>query len=477
MILVIGKLNNLWYIYIKIFNKKDNKNSKKGKFDIDIMKELTDEEKKNFLKWSEGNKYLYELLCACWENGITTFASCGGHKNGYKIPYLGIIINNNSLPFIKSMLGQIQDMDNIVVTFDVRGNSQLLADEELRGILFYAHNYNCCELFYKMREGIETKERGITLSPKTSRFYDMITRLNATSREELQADVNDDIIVGSTFSTKTQDFIEFEKNKKMIRNIKIIRFFRKLLPFKKLDITRYENLQQKYGFLQREYSGKQTSKMEQYRVENFDNQEKQSNYRKKIRDIEPIESSGLVLTRDTIQEFVEEPCLDACKYLYDLNIETTMSSANKKDVGGHGYIHIALDSLSTENQQIILGMLEQDNEQDRFSLGTERGEIPKRIISIQTPINEETTVGDVRKDFMQVLSLLKMQDVLYGRYSRDEVIQYIKSCYGQDIEIDEELIKDIGFCYCSDEDIYFENEELLNKHLKYKNRESNIRSD
>ena len=63
---------------------------------------------------------------------------------------------------------------------------------------------------------------------------------------------------------------------------------------------------------------------------------------------------------------------------------------------------------------------------------------------------------------MQVLSSLKIQDVLYGRYSRDEVIQYIKSCYGQDIEIDEELIKDIGFCYYSDEDIYFESEELLN---------------
>lgn len=75
---------------------------------------------------------------------------------------------------------------------------------------------------------------------------------------------------------------------------------------------------------------------------------------------------------------------------------------------------------------------------------------------------------------MQVLSSLKIQDVLYGRYSRDEVVQYIKSCYGQDIEIDEELIKDIGFCYYSDEDIYFESEELLNKHLKYKNRESNL---
>lgn len=440
------------------------------------MKELTEEEKKNFLEWSEGNKYLYELLCSCWENGIMTFASCGGHENGNNSPYLGIIINNNSLPFIKNMLGQIQNMENIVVSSGVRGrgNGQLLADEELRGLAFYAHNYNCCELFYKMRKGIETKERETTLSSKASRFYDLLTRLNATSREELQADVNDNIVVDSTFSTKTQDFIDFENSKKMVRNSKLIRFFRKLLPFKKLDTTRYENLQQKYGFLQREYSGERITKMEQYRVENLDNQEEQSIYKKKIRDIEPIETGGSIVTRETLQDFIEVPCLDACRYLYDLNIQTTMSSANKKDVVGYGYIHIALDSLSTENQQIVLRMLEQDNNEDRFSLGTEHGSIPKRIISIKTPINEETTVGDVKKDFMQVLSSLKIQDVLYGRYSRDEVIQYIKSCYGQDIEIDEELIKDIGFCYCSDEDIYFESEELLNKHLKYKNRESNL---
>ena len=251
-----------------VYKKTDNINSKKGKFYIDIMKELTEEEKKNFLEWSEGNRYLYELLCSCWENGIMTYASCGGHENGNNSPYLGVIINNNSLPFIKSMLGQIQDMKNIVVSSGVRGNGQLHANEELRGLAFYAHNYNCCELFYKMRKGIETKERETMLSPKANRFYDLLTRLNATSREELQADVNDNIVVESTFSTKTQDCIDFENSKKRVRNSKLISFFRKLLPLKKANNTQYEQLQQKYGFLQREYSGKRTTHMEQYRIEN-----------------------------------------------------------------------------------------------------------------------------------------------------------------------------------------------------------------
>ena len=211
--------------------------------------------------------------------------------------------------------------------------------------------------------------------------------------------------------------------------------------------------------------------MEQYRIENQDNQ---SNYRKKVKDIEPIETEGTIITRETLHDFVEEPCLDACRYLYDLNIQTTMSSANKKDVGRYGYIHIALDSLSVENQQIILRMLEQENNEERIRLCKEHGSVPTRIISIQTPINEDTTVGEVKKDFMQILSTLKMQDVLYGRYSHEEIIQYIKGCYGQDIEIDEELIKAMGYWYCSDENVYFESEELLNKHLRYKNIESNL---
>ncbi len=236
------------------------------------MKILTEQDKQNYLEWCEGNKYLYELLCACGENEITTFASCGGHEKGKKdSPYLGIIINTNSLPFIKRILSQLQDMQNIIITSGVRHyeGGKLLDDEELRSLAFYAHNYNCCEMFYKMKKGIENKDNEIVLSPKADRFYELLKRLNATSREELQADVNNNIISGITFATKTQEFIDFENSKKMVRNSKLISFFRRLLPFKNLNNTKYEQLQQKYGFLQREYPGERSTKMEQYIVDNL----------------------------------------------------------------------------------------------------------------------------------------------------------------------------------------------------------------
>lgn len=41
-----------------------------------------------------------------------------------------------------------------------------------------------------------------------------------------------------------------------------------MLPFNKANKTKYEQLQQKYGFLQKEYSGERTTQMEQYRIEN-----------------------------------------------------------------------------------------------------------------------------------------------------------------------------------------------------------------
>lgn len=206
-------------------------------------------------------------------------------------------------------------------------------------------------------------------------------------------------------------------------------------------------------------------RMEQYRVENIDTE---ANLRKKIKDVEPIESSGTtLLTKDNMKDYVEEPCLDACMHLYNLNIRTYMSSANKKNVGNNGYINIYFDdSLSDENKQIIQDLINRGNKNLNID------EYDVAIASIDVPITEETTVGEVKDEFMKIISKLKMQDVLYGRFSREEVIEYIRdmaSC--RDLDVDEETIKELGFCYCKEDDIYFKNEELLRKHLAYKERE------
>ena len=45
-------------------------------------------------------------------------------------------------------------------------------DEQLRSVSFFASNYNCCEMFYKMKKGIECKENEVELNTKASRLYE-----------------------------------------------------------------------------------------------------------------------------------------------------------------------------------------------------------------------------------------------------------------------------------------------------------------
>ena len=110
-----------------------------------------------------------------------------------------------------------------------------------------------------------------------------------------------------------------------------------------------------------------------------------------ISEMSAIEESGYSpTTRESLSKLVEAPLLEACEDLYDKNIRTAMSSANKKDIeyGGHAYIDIDFDSLSEENKTIAMKLGE------LFSM---RGFKPTQGVKIVFPVNENTTVGDVRK--------------------------------------------------------------------------------
>lgn len=83
-------------------------------------KYLTEEEKRLAKEYSEGNKFLEKTLKECWERGIKTFASCGGHKEDYDSPYLGIIVDDTSILYIKKIIAQLQNMKNISMYSGVR---------------------------------------------------------------------------------------------------------------------------------------------------------------------------------------------------------------------------------------------------------------------------------------------------------------------------------------------------------------------
>ncbi|HSX46186.1 MAG TPA: hypothetical protein VLG27_04280, partial [Candidatus Saccharimonadia bacterium] len=68
-------------------------------------------------------------------------------------------------------------------------------------------------------------------------------------------------------------------------------------------------------------------------------------------DIEPIYGHSVIGDREVLERFVELPLLAACQHLYDLNVRTIQSSANRNDilVDAPAWIVLDLEGLSTAN--------------------------------------------------------------------------------------------------------------------------------
>lgn len=123
-----------------------------------------------------------------------------------------------------------------------------------------------------------------------------------------------------------------------------------------------------------------------------------------ISQIEVITESGITpSTKEDLSMLVEPPLLEACEELYDMNINTVMSSANSKDVEtGTAYIDIEFDSLSDENKEIASGLGE---------LFMMHG-VPVKCIKLEFPVGQNTTVGDVRRIAHETVSKFKPQKKL-----------------------------------------------------------------
>lgn len=121
--------------------------------------------------------------------------------------------------------------------------------------------------------------------------------------------------------------------------------------------------------------------------------------RRTLSEIEPIEESNLTpQSREDLARLVEAPLLEACQVLFDKNIGTWMSSANKKDVAaGEVYIIIYFDTLSPRNKEIALqnGMLSKY--------------LDREYVKISMPVDEQTTAGQISKHMIAIASEFESQ--------------------------------------------------------------------
>lgn len=129
-----------------------------------------------------------------------------------------------------------------------------------------------------------------------------------------------------------------------------------------------------------------------------------------LKDVEGIYCFSSILNhKSQIEKLVEPPLVDICKYLYDLNIPTTMSSANLFCGHKTAFITIAYDLLSKENKKLIDTL--STNYPNHFQFGKFSTLEELNEISIQMPINKETTTNEVQDFFWEIAKQFSMQDV------------------------------------------------------------------
>ncbi len=149
---------------------------------------------------------------------------------------------------------------------------------------------------------------------------------------------------------------------------------------------------------------------------------KSLNREKKIKDILPIEKGGKseIKQKEDLDDFVEEPLLEICRKLYDLNIQTVMSSANQKDIGQSADIVIIYDTLSQENKE-RLEMLSR-NFPEKFSISENFRGQGKSVVDVRMPItNPDTTAGEISDYFFSALQSLQIQDIVYDCFLKTEL--------------------------------------------------------
>ncbi|OGI75439.1 hypothetical protein A3C67_01005 [Candidatus Nomurabacteria bacterium RIFCSPHIGHO2_02_FULL_42_19] len=121
-----------------------------------------------------------------------------------------------------------------------------------------------------------------------------------------------------------------------------------------------------------------------------------------ISQIDPISEGGLTpRNRGDLDHFVEAPLLEACQILFDKGIKTIFSSANKNDLSNQeAYIAIDYSTLSPYNQRIAKSLGE---------IHMAHGSVPAPAVNLMIPIEQNTTVGQVRNAARLLVSKFKQQ--------------------------------------------------------------------
>lgn len=178
------------------------------------MYKVSDELNINLINWAEGNEYLYSLLYLSWQHGIRTGACCGGHiDHKENDPYILFIVDENNLSYFESMIGAIEKIPDIKAEINYRNNPSVNTDSK---IVFGVHSmmHNRMEMFYKLSSSILEKNEIET--PGGRKFYQDLVKLLNKDKNVLESEINNGVVVGSTFNTFTKEREKYLNDKKKL---------------------------------------------------------------------------------------------------------------------------------------------------------------------------------------------------------------------------------------------------------------------
>lgn len=197
--------------------------------------------------------------------------------------------------------------------------------------------------------------------------------------------------------------------------------------------------------------------------------------------------SCIPLNRDAIILYADEPCVEACQILYDLNIQTYSSGGHvdgKENETSEAFIGINYDTLDENNRAIVEKMI-QDGIISKKQDSSGRGQ--GIVFNISVPIHSDDLVGVVSDKLVKIASQFQQQDVLYGVMTKQQIEQGMftrleNGSYRDNLTfsvLSEQEMKQsynetleyyCGSMFSNDGNLYYVTEDLLNKHLDYKKK-------
>jgi hypothetical protein len=188
--------------------------------------------------------------------------------------------------------------------------------------------------------------------------------------------------------------------------------------------------------------------------------------KKKLSEIEPFTDAHVeIRDRSDLAKVVEGPLLSACQKLYDRNIRTYMSSANKEALVNAEPVaefSINYEALSERNREIAEHLIEAKVAE--LVLRNYTG--PSRLI-FSIPVTTESTWGEIEDKSNEIADRFVAQRYMPEAYSPEFLVQRFAAQLNEDIPEGEEVRPDYfesyGYFYDSGTGLFFANPEDIRK--------------